>query len=193
MGHYSWSINHRYQIPNHILAMLSFTTTLQKFDEQGEKTGWTFIMVTKEQAHALQPNTKKSFRVKGKLDDYRFDSVALVPIGEGNFIIAINATMRKAIKKRKGDSVKVQLAFDEKGYQLNADLVDCLHDEPKAFSFFNTLPKGHQNYFSKWIESAKTIETKSKRIVMAVNALGKQIGYLEMIRSQKEENKLLGK
>jgi len=165
--------------------MLSFTTTLKKFGEQGEKTGWTYIEVTSEQAQLLKPNTKKSFRVKGKLDNYAFEGVALVPMGEGNFILAVNATMRQAIKKRKGDTLQVQLAFDEKGYQLNDDFVACLNDEPKAITYFNTLPKGHQNYFSKWIESAKTIETKTKRITMAVNALAKQMGYPEMIRANK--------
>ncbi len=165
--------------------MLSFTAILKKFNEQGEKTGWTFIDVSSDQANILKPNTKKSFRVKGRLDNYAFEGVALVPIGEGNFIIAINATMRQAIKKRKGDTVYVQLAFDEKGYQLNKDFLACLHDEPKAITHFNTLPKGHQNYFSKWIELAKTIETKTKRITMAVNALAKQMGYPEMIRAHK--------
>lgn len=165
--------------------MLSFTATLQKFGEQGEKTGWTYIDVSSEQAHLLQPNTKKSFRVKGKLDGYAFEGVALVPMGEGNFIIAVNATMRQAIKKRKGDTIQVQLAFDEKGYQLNEDFVACLEDEPKAIAYFNALTKGHQNYFSKWIESAKTIETKTKRITMAVIALAKQMGYPEMIRANK--------
>ena len=172
--------------------MLSFTAILKKFNEQGEKTGWTFIDVSSEQANTLKPNTKKSFRVKGKLDDYTFEGVAMVPIGEGNFIIAINATMRNAIKKHKGDTVQVQLAFDEKGYQLNEDFIDCLNDEPTAIAYFTTLPKGHQNYFSKWIESAKTIETKTKRIGMAINALSKHMGYPEMIRAQQAENKLLG-
>ncbi|MFC4232462.1 YdeI/OmpD-associated family protein [Parasediminibacterium paludis] len=165
--------------------MLSFSAILKKFGEQGEKTGWTYLEVSKEQAHLLQPNTKKSFRVKGKLDSYAFEGVALVPIGEGNFIIAVNATMRQAIKKRKGDTVQVQLAFDEKGYQLNEDFMACLNDEPKALTYFNTLPKGHQNYFSKWIESAKTMETTTKRITMAVMALAKQMGYPEMIRANK--------
>lgn len=165
--------------------MLSFSAILKKFGEQGEKTGWTYIEVTSEQAQLLKPNTKKSFRVKGKLDSYAFEGMALVPMGEGNFIIAVNATMRQAIKKRKGDTVQVQLAFDEKGYQLNEDFVACLNDEPKALAYFNTLPKGHQNYFSKWIESAKTIETKTKRITMAVIALAKQMGYPEMIRANK--------
>ncbi|MDI9365681.1 MAG: YdeI/OmpD-associated family protein [Flavobacterium sp.] len=165
--------------------MLSFSTILKKFNDQGEKTGWTYLEVSSEQAHLLQPNTKKSFRVKGKLDSYAFEGVALVPMGDGNFIIAVNATMRKAIKKRKGDTVQVQLAFDEKGYQLNEDFVACLNDEPEAMAYFNTLPKGHQNYFSKWIESAKSIETKTKRITMAVIALAKQMGYLEMIKASK--------
>jgi Domain of unknown function (DUF1905)/Bacteriocin-protection, YdeI or OmpD-Associated len=170
---------------NHKSNMLSFTAILKKFNEQGEKTGWTYIEVSSEQAQLLKPNTKKSFRVKGKLDSYAFEGVALVPMGEGNFIIAVNATMRQAIKKRKGDTVQVQLAFDEKGYQLNEDFITCLNDEPKALAYFNALPKGHQNYFSKWIESAKTIETKTKRITMAVIALAKQMGYPEMIRANK--------
>ncbi len=168
--------------------MLSFATILKKFNEQGEKTGWTYIEVSSEQAQLLKPNTKKSFRVKGKLDSYAFEGVALVPIGEGNFIIAVNATMRQAIKKRKGDMVHVQLAFDEKGYQLNEDFVACLEDDPKAYAYFNSLPKGHQNYFSKWIESAKTIETKTKRIIMAVNALATQMGYPEMIKANKDRD-----
>ena len=76
---------------------------------------------------------------------------------------------------------------------LNADFIDCLNDEPKAISFFNSLAKGHQNYFSKLIDSAKTVETKSKRIAMAVNALAKKMGYPEMIREQVADNKLLVK
>jgi hypothetical protein len=165
--------------------VLLITTTLQKFGSHGEKTGWTVIFISAEQAHELQPNTKKSFRVKGKLDNYTFEGVALIPMGEGDYVMAINATMRSAIKKRKGDIVNVVLEFDEKGYELNVDFVDCLNDEPEAFTFFNSLPKGHQNYFSKWIDAAKTVETKSKRIAMAVSALANQMGYPEMIKANK--------
>ena len=34
----------------------------------------------------LSPIIKKSFRVKGYLDDYYFEGKALLPMGEGNFI-----------------------------------------------------------------------------------------------------------
>ena len=108
-------------------------------------------------------------------------------MGEGNFIMAINGTMRKAIGKMKGDAVEVGIAIDEKGYQLNEDFLACLEDEPLALAFFQTLTKGHQTYYSKWIESAKTIETKTKRITNSIRYLSQNLGYGEMIRGLKEE------
>jgi len=171
--------------------MVQFTATLKKFADQGEKTGWTYIEVPEQIALQLKPNNKQSFRVKGKFDNHSISGVAMIPMGEGNFIIAINAAMRKAIAKGKGSKLVVQLEEDKKGYELNNEFMECLHDEPAALAFFNTLAKGHQNYFSKWIESAKTVETKSKRIAMAVNALSKKWDYGLMIRAQTEENKKL--
>ncbi|MBS1626442.1 MAG: DUF1905 domain-containing protein [Bacteroidetes bacterium] len=171
--------------------MIQFSTILKKFDKQGEKTGWTYIEISETIAQQLKPNNKKSFRVKGKLDEFEFQGVALLPMGDGTFIMAINASMRKGIKKIKGDKIKVQLKEDKKGYELNKEFIECLNDEPKAYSFFKKLPQGHQNYFSKWIESAKTIETKSKRIAMAINALAKQWDYGTMIRTHTAENKKL--
>jgi uncharacterized protein YdeI (YjbR/CyaY-like superfamily) len=73
---------------------------------------------------------------------------------------------------------------------LSLEFVECLNDEPRALDFFKTLPRGHQNYFSKWIESAKTENTKAKRIAQAVNALAKKQGYGEMLRALKQEREL---
>ena len=167
--------------------MIRFTSILKKYREQGEKTGWTYLEVSAELAQQLKPNNKKSFRVKITLDTVPFEGVAMIPMGEGNFIMAINANMRKAIGKVKGDSVEVGIAIDEKGYQLNEDFLACLKDEPRALRFFNTLPKGHQTYYSKWIESAKTVETKAKRIANSIRYLSQELGYGEMIRGLKEE------
>ena len=167
--------------------MIQFKTIIKKFQQQGEKTGWTYIEISADFAKQLLPNNKKSFRVKGKLDNHPIEAVALMPMGDGNFIMPLNATMRKAIKKQKNDSLIVKLEVDKKGYVLNEEFVSCLEDEPKAYEFFKTLSGSHQKYFSKWIESAKTIETKTKRIAMAVNALSKNWGYPEMLRANKKE------
>lgn len=167
--------------------MIQFTTSILQFGQQGEKTGWHYIEIPAELAQKLKPGNKKSFRVKGRLDDYVFTGVALLPMGGGSFIMALNKEMRKGIHKKKGAMLNVQLVVDSKPYELTPEFVECLHDEPAAFDFFNTLPRGHQNYFSKWIQSAKTEPTKAKRIAQAVNALAKKQGYPQMLRSLKEE------
>ncbi|MFI5132865.1 MAG: YdeI/OmpD-associated family protein [Chitinophagales bacterium] len=172
--------------------MIRFNTAIHRFDQQGEKTGWTYIEIPADLAQKLKPGNKKSFRVKGKLDSYTIKAVALLPMGGGSFIMALNATMRKAIGKRNGAMLKVQLETDDKPYQLNAELMECLNDEPRALSFFKTLAKSHQHYFSKWIESAKTEATRTKRIAQAVNTLSKHLGFGGMLRSLKNDKEQLG-
>jgi len=166
--------------------MVQFNTTILKFDQQGEKTGWMYITITAAIAEKLNPGVKKSFRVKGKMDDYVFSGVSLLPMGGGDFIIAFNASMRKATGKRKGDKLKVQLEVDKKEYVLNPVFMECLADDPQAIAAFKKMPRSHQNYYSKWIESAKTEATQTKRIAMAVNALAKKKDFGQMLRDQKK-------
>jgi hypothetical protein len=165
--------------------MIKLTTTLLQFAEQGEKTGWTYIEIPADIAQQLKPNNKKSFRVKGKLDNFKIKSVALMPMGNGNFIMPFNAAMRKGTGKRKGAMITALLEEDKAPLQLNEDFIACLNDDPSALQHFNSLAGSHRNYFSKWIDSAKTDETKTKRIAMAVSALSRKMGYPEMMREQK--------
>ena len=167
--------------------MVTFTTTLLQFAEQGEKTGWTYIEIPADLAQEMKPGNKKSFRVKGKLDNFSIKEVAIIPMGGGRFILAVNAEMRKGIGKRKGAMVKVQLQEDKTEKPLSADLLECLKDDPDAKAGFDKLTKGHQRYFSSWIESAKTDATKTKRLTQSLNALAKGWGYSEMIRAAKAE------
>lgn len=167
--------------------MIQFKTTIKKYNQQGEKTGWTFIEINTNVAEQLKPNCKKSFRVKGKIDDVVISAIALIPIGAGNFILPLNAELRKKLRKRKNDEVVVALQEDKEGYILNEVLLECLNDEPTAQVFFKSLTQGHQNYFSKWIDSAKTIETQTKRIAMAINAFNNNWDYGTMIRNNKNK------
>ncbi|MBL0133914.1 MAG: DUF1905 domain-containing protein [Chitinophagaceae bacterium] len=166
--------------------MIRFTATILKFGEKGEKTGWTYFEIPADLADLLQPGVKKSFRVKGKLDSHPIKAIALIPMGGGAFIMPLNATMRKAIKKKLGSMLNVQLQVDKEEYQLNEEFMECLADEPKAQAFFNSFTASTQRYYSKWIESAKTDATKTKRIALAVTALSKKMDYGEMLRSQRK-------
>ena len=167
--------------------MIHFNAVILQFGEQGEKTGWSYIVVPASIAQQLKPGNKKTFRVKGKLDAFAIEGVALLPMGEGDFIIPINAAMRKGTKKRKGATLSVHLQVDNAEIKPPAELMECLDDEPKALAHFNSLAKGHQNYFTKWINDAKTEETKTKRIAQAVSALVKGFDYGQMLRALKAE------
>jgi len=168
--------------------MVQLTTTMKKFARQGEKTGWTYIEIPRDLGQKLKPGNKKEFKVKGKLDNHSINRVSLLPMGGGVFIMPINAAMRKAIGKRHGAMVKVQLTEDNSEFVFNKDFIECLADEPVADEFFKTLPGSHQRYFSKWIDSAKTEQTKAKRIAQAVTALAKREGYAEMLRALKKND-----
>lgn len=165
--------------------MQSFTALLEKFGSKGEKTGWTYFTVPPDVSDVLCPGQKTSFRVLGTLDSFPVKAIALLPMGDGTFIFVVNADMRRGIRKEAGSRVQVQLAFDDDPQLESADFLACLDDDSVALAFFNTLPKGHQNYFSRWIESAKTMETKANRIAKAVHGLSMRLGYGEMIRYYK--------
>ena len=166
--------------------MIRFQTILEQFQEQGEKTGWTYIRVPEKLAQQLKPGNKRSFRIKGKIDAHVISAVALLPMGEGDFIMPVNAEMRKAIGKRKGATVKLEFHTDDRPLKINAQFMECLEDEPSALQYFNSLQKSVQNYYSKWIDSAKTEPTKVKRMAMAVSALARKMDFGEMLREQKE-------
>ena len=167
--------------------MIQFTTTIKKFDKQGEKTGWTYIEISATIAKKLNPDNKKGFRVKGKLDNYEYSMIALLPMGGGNFIMPLNATMRKGIKKQRGATVQVKMEVDLNEIKPPVELIECLRDEPEALEYFNSLSKGHQNYFTNWINSAKTDPTKAKRIAATLNALSKKWDFGQMLRALKKE------
>src|ERR1700739_5057822 len=112
---------------NNMATKVNFTATLQKFKEMGEKTGWTYIDIPAEIANKIKPNYKKSFRIKGTIDKYGFKAAAILPMGEGDFILPINATIRKKLKKqRSGEKVVLNVEEDKAPLQISTDLLACL-------------------------------------------------------------------
>lgn len=164
--------------------MIEFQATIKKFGQQGEKTGWTYLEVPADLAGKIKKGNKKSFRVMGKLDAVPIKGIALLPMGNGNFIMALNADMRKAIHKKQGALLMVRLSEDKEAYILNQDLLECIYDEPVALAYWEKLPASHQKYYSKWIDSAKGQDTKVNRITRAVEGMRKGLNYAEMIRSK---------
>ncbi len=162
--------------------MISFNALIEKFGDKGEKTGWTYIQVPAEMALKIKPNNKKGFRVKGSLDKFPIKGVSLLPMGEGDFIMPLNAAMRKAIKKKRGEKVLVKIEEDKEKKKICEELLICLRDDPKAFKNFESIPGSHQRYYSNWVESAKTEPTKAKRIAKTVRGLSLGMTFAEILR-----------
>lgn len=162
-----------------------FTTTILKFNDKGEKSGWTYIDIPADVAQRLKRGNKKSFRVKGKLDDCSIEGIALLPMGGGDFIMPLNAAIRKALGKRHGAMLRVQLEEDTKSILLDTDFMECLEGDTVVLAVFKKLPKSHQQYFSKWIASAKTEVTKAKRIAQTLNGLSNGLSFSQMMKASK--------
>jgi hypothetical protein len=168
--------------------MVEFTTIILQFSEQGEKTGWTYIEIPADIAQQMKPGHKKSFRVRGMLDAFPVNGMALMPMGGGNFIMALKAEVRKGIHKHAGAMLQVRLEVDNDfKVEMPDDLQECFDFEPEAFEFFNSLAKSHREYFIKWIDGAKTNETRAKRIVNTINAMLQKWSYSQMIRAMRKE------
>ena len=166
--------------------MVSFKAVIKKFDSKGEKTGWTYIEIPAELAKKLHKKDQRSFRVKGKIDDCPITAMALLPMGEGLYIMALNASVRKELKKKAGAMVSLAIEQDNAEIEIPEDLKLCLEDEPSASEWFAKIKMGERNYFIKWIMSAKSENTRAKRIAMAINAFVKKMDFGMMLREEKK-------
>lgn len=167
--------------------MPSFKTILQKFSNKGEKTGWTYVDVPTDVLAKLKRKDRKEFRIKGLMDDVKFERLACYPVGDGNFIIAINGELRKKLGKKEGASVSIKLEVDDAAPLQSQELLDCLKEDPAALKQFNSLLLSHRNYFHRYIYTAKGAATKAGRIVNVISAMHKKQNFGEMLRSLKKE------
>nr|WP_231876113.1 YdeI/OmpD-associated family protein [Mucilaginibacter sp. L294] len=175
--------------PNTIyLGMVDFSTIILQVAEQGDRLGWTYLIVPADVAQQLLPGNKKAFRVRGKLDDFAIAGMALMPVGGGDFFMSLREEIRKGIRKGRGAMLRVQIEHD-KDFKLEipADLQECFEfGEPEALEYFNSISKSHQGYFIKWITDAKTTETRANRIAKTINAAMRRMDYGAMLREQKK-------
>lgn len=163
--------------------MIYFKAEIERFQAMGEKTGWSYVFLPAALANEIKADCKKSFRVKGKIDSIEVSGIATIPMGEGNFIIALKAELRKKLCKEEGASVELYLEEDKDfKVEMPEDLEICLSEEEFLMENFLKQPKSHQNYFIRWINEAKTEVTRTKRLVMTVEAMIKQQDFGAMIR-----------
>lgn len=162
--------------------MLTFKGTLERFAEKGEKTGWTYIHISSQDANLLNPGTRKSYRVKGKLDAVIIKQQSILPMGDGDFILPVKEELRKKLKKPLGETIVVQLEVDYSAISLDEELLLCLQDVPEAYQKFVAMPLSHQRYYSNHVSNAKTDTTRAKRIANIIESMLRDLSFAEMLK-----------
>ncbi len=167
--------------------MPAFKAIILKYSSNAEKTGWTYVDIPADILSKLKLKDKKGFRIKGVIDDVPFEKMSTYPVGEGNFIIAINGEMKKKLGKKEGAMVSIKFERDESSALQSPELLTALKEEKEAHGTFKTLVPSHQNYFHRYVATAKTAPTKAERIVNVINAMYRKQNFGEMIRSLKKK------
>ncbi|WP_257667495.1 YdeI/OmpD-associated family protein [Parapedobacter tibetensis] len=167
--------------------MVNFDAEIVKDHRKGATQGWSYVEVPQAIAHQLKPGYKQVYRVRGKIDGQLFSGMALTPAGDGDYSLPINGRMRKLLKKGEGDMLSLSLEEDKDfTIEMPEDLEICLlDDEADLMGRFMALAKSHRNYFINYINGAKTEPTRTKRIVMTIEAMALELDFGAMIRLDK--------
>jgi bifunctional DNA-binding transcriptional regulator/antitoxin component of YhaV-PrlF toxin-antitoxin module len=104
-------------------------------------------------------------RVTGTIDGTPFRS-SLMPRGGGRLFVVVPGPLRDRIGKAPGQSVEISLTHDRRPVILRvpADFATTLGS---ARVTFDRLAPSHRKAYIQWIASAKTSETRSRRIAKA--------------------------
>nr|MBP6428119.1 DUF1905 domain-containing protein [Bacteroidia bacterium] len=92
--------------------MVTIKAIIKRYSRNGEKTGWSYVDISAAQANKIKADYKRSYKVKGFIDELAISQIAMIPMGGGTFIIPIKAAIRKKIGKEEGDKVVLKLEED---------------------------------------------------------------------------------
>lgn len=114
-------------------------------------------------------------RVRGTIDGFEITKCFLHPVRGGRFFLAVRTEIRKAIRKKKGDTVHIILYSDHSITEIPIELILCLENEPRLHKIFNSYTDSERKAFVDWIYAAKKEETKIRRIDTMFKKLEKQL------------------
>lgn len=146
----------------------TFITTVVK-DDQVNATG---LPVPAEAIAAL--STKKRLPVKVTLAGYTYRTT-VAPYGD-LFMLPLSQEHRRAAGVEAGDRVEVTLELDlePRTVEIPADLAAALAAKPGASDAFNAQSYTLRKEAVRQVESAKTLETRNRRIARIIAGLGQE-------------------
>ena len=115
------------------------------------------------------------------LNDLTEIHCALMPKGNGDFMILLHKHLRNKLGISLGDKVNVKMAKDESEYgmPLPDELTELWEIDPDAYKVFHTLTKGKQRSIIYLIGKGIRSETRAKKAVAILEYLKTVNGNLD--------------
>ena len=131
---------------------------------------WTYLDIPPEITQEL--GAKGQVKVIGLVNGYPFRTSAR-PHGDGSHYIVVNRSIRDAIQATQGDVVHVVMEKDTapRTVEVPNDFADALEANQQQGKAFEALSYSHKKEYVDWIESAKKVETRDKRIAQSLEML----------------------
>lgn len=157
-------------------SIVSFTSTI--FDPQNNL--WkSCIWVEKRFAKTLIDGEDK--RVVCTLNKTISYQAALMPLGDGNFFIMINATNRRKLKLNTGDEVFVELKKDESEYGLPMpeEFKEILTQDIEGNDIFHKLTSGKQRTLLFIVGKPKSPDLRIRNGIAVLEHLKRNKGEID--------------
>ena len=144
---------------------MRFTTTLK----QADGSSATGIVIPDEVLAALGAGKKPPVKVVVNGYAYR-STVATV---SGNYMVGFSADHRAASGLKGGDPIDVEIELDTepRTVELPADFQAALNADERAKATFDKLSNSLKGYHVTQVTSAKTDETRQRRIEKSIATL----------------------
>lgn len=137
-----------------------FIATVEKADG---RFGWSYATFPHDVEKLF--GKKGRVRIKGTVNGVPMDR-ALMPTKEGSHVIILGNELRRQAKLKAGDPARFEVWLNERPEELDipAELHETLDFFPEFKAGWDGLTTGMKRSMLIWINSAKTVTTRAKRV-----------------------------
>jgi hypothetical protein len=142
-----------------------------------------YVLVTAEQAQELKPGWKKPMPVLVQVNGLPNPAwkINMMPVGDGNFYLYLHGDVRKASNTNVGDTVTIDVQFNEDYKSGPADhmpdwFAEALDNYPVAKKSWDELPPSRQKEMARYLGGLKSEEAKQRNLDKALRMLSGESG-----------------
>lgn len=114
--------------------------------------------------------SQERIRIEGTINGHPFRATT-ERREQGVYSIRVNSAMLKGSRANVGDTVNLVILGPEPRLIVPSDLLDALNNSPETKKGWDRLTEAERRDWTRWIELAKTPETRMRRISRAVDQL----------------------